>query len=272
MSSSVMDGFGRAVVGVWRAHTTLNESDGADSSPEAPDRFRERRSSSSLNPPRISLRKRLPLRAIQANTLPEEASQEATKDRPKTGLVRKLTRSARNSVSGTLQRIQRNREFSRDQCLVATPGRICEGDELASPGSRTPRRTPRSARARTPGSKGKRTPDVGVRGVKHGGGRRQLVRAAALRSPFASPNQRLKFDQDLESVSSGLRRLKHLSRAFEELIGRDDKCKITNKCSGSTAMVMRKLDPNGKLSSSNLGRRASRVSERIGALALAIRK
>lgn len=32
-----------------------------------------------------------------------------------------------------------------------------------------------------------------------------------------------KFDQDLESVSSGLRRLKHLSKAFDSLISRDDR-------------------------------------------------
>ncbi|XP_061606777.1 uncharacterized protein LOC133466786 isoform X2 [Phyllopteryx taeniolatus] len=227
-SSSVMDGVGRAVVGVWRAHTTLDESDGAESSPEAPDRFRKLRSSSSLNSLRMSLRKRLPLRAVQANSLPEDACGEPAKEQPKTSAVRKLTRTARNSISGVYQRLQRSREFSRDQCLVATPGRICEGEESASPASRTPRRTPRSTTTtrRTPGSRGRRTPDGNVRGVKHGGGRRQLVRMAALRSPFASPNtqnQTLKFDQDLESVSSGLRRLKRLSRAFDELIGRDEK-------------------------------------------------
>lgn len=32
-----------------------------------------------------------------------------------------------------------------------------------------------------------------------------------------------KFDQDLESVSSGLRRLKHLSKVFDDLIGRDNR-------------------------------------------------
>ncbi len=32
-----------------------------------------------------------------------------------------------------------------------------------------------------------------------------------------------KFDQDLESVSRGLKRLKHLSKAFDDLIGRDDR-------------------------------------------------
>lgn len=32
-----------------------------------------------------------------------------------------------------------------------------------------------------------------------------------------------RFDKDLESVSSGLRRLKHLSKAFDEMIGKDDR-------------------------------------------------
>lgn len=100
MASSVMDGVGRAVVGVWRAHTVLDESDGAESSPEAPDRFRKLRSSSSLNSLRMSLRKRLPLRSVQTNSLPENPTQ---KEQPKPSTVRKLTRSARNSVSGVYQ-------------------------------------------------------------------------------------------------------------------------------------------------------------------------
>ncbi|XP_069366282.1 protein PIMREG-like isoform X2 [Paralichthys olivaceus] len=238
MSSSVMDGVGRAVVGVWRAHTVLDESDEAEGSPEAPDRFRKLRSSSSLNSLRMSLRKRLPLRSVQANSLPENPTWETLKEKPKTGTVRKLTRSARNSISEVYQRLQRTKEFSREECLVATPGQTCNEEEAGASTSRTPRRTPRrgatpkrtprrtATPGRTPGSKGRKTPEAGVRGVKTGGGRRQLVRMAALRSPFASPNtqnQRLKFDQDLESVSSGLRRLKRLSRAFDDMIGRDNR-------------------------------------------------
>ncbi|XP_061755400.1 uncharacterized protein LOC133552093 isoform X1 [Nerophis ophidion] len=262
MASSVMDGVGRAVVGVWRAHTSLDESDGAESSPEAPDRFRKQRSSSSLNSLRMSLRKRRPLCAVQAGSLPETNVGPA-KEQPKTSAVQKLSRSARNSFTGVYQRLQRTREFSREECLVATPGRICEEEENTSSPRRTPRRTPKSATtpARTPGSRGRRTPEAGVRGVKHGAGRRQLVRMAALRSPFASPNtqnQRLKFDRDLESVSSGLRRLKHLSRAFDDLIGRDEKTETRQECGSA---VMRKLDPCGKLSRSNLSRRAS---QRLG--------
>ncbi|XP_026184427.1 uncharacterized protein pimreg isoform X2 [Mastacembelus armatus] len=231
-----MDGFGRAVVGVWRAHTVLDESDGPESSPEAPERFRKLRSSSSLNTLRMSLRKRLPLRSVQTNSLPENPTWETLKEQPKPSTVRRLTRSARNSFTEVYQRLQRTREFAPEECLVVTPGRAYDGVESGvsasqtprhTPGrAATPRRTPRSAATpgRTPGSRARRTPEAGVRGVKTGGGRRHLVRMAALRSPFASPNtqdQRPKFDQDLDSVSSGLKRLKGLSRAFDDFIGRD---------------------------------------------------
>ncbi|XP_068600416.1 protein PIMREG-like [Brachionichthys hirsutus] len=237
MASSVMDGVGRAVVGVWRQHTVLDESDGAESSPEVPDHFRKLRSSSSLNSLRMSLRKRLPLRSIQTNSLPEDPTWETGKEPPQPGAVRRFTRSARSSISGAYQKLQRTREFAQEECLVETPGRTCGEEDSGASTSRTPRdvpgraatprRTPRSAATprRTPGSRGRRTPEAAVRSVKTGGGRRQLVRTAALRSPFASPstrNQRPKFDQDLESVSSGLKRLKRLSKAFDNMIGRDD--------------------------------------------------
>ncbi len=98
-----MDGVGRAVVGVWRAHTVLDESDEAEMSPQAPDRFRKLRSSSSLNSLRMSLRKRLPLRSIQTSSLPENPTWEAVQDQPKPNTVRKLTRSARNSITEMYQ-------------------------------------------------------------------------------------------------------------------------------------------------------------------------
>lgn len=272
----MMDGVGKAVVGVWRAHTVLDESD--MESPEAPDRFRKQRSSSSLNSLRMSLRKRLPLRTVQASSLPENPTWESLKEEPKPSKVQKLTRSARNSITEVYQKFQRSREFSREECLVATPGRLCENDEPSTLTSHTPKRTPRRAATprrtpraatpgRTPGSRTRKTPEASVHGVKTGGGRRQLVRMAALRSPFASPNtqtQRNKFDKDLESVSSGLRRLKHLSRAFDELIGRDDKPCAKERGGGA---VLRKLDPSGKLCRSNVSRRAANVSNTLGSWA-----
>ncbi|XP_040929795.1 uncharacterized protein LOC114870024 isoform X2 [Betta splendens] len=233
-----MDGFGRAVVGVWRQHTVLDESDGAESSPEAPTRFRKLRSSSSLNSLRMSMRKRLPLRSVQVNSLPENPTLETMKEEKKTNTMRKLTRSAQNSITGVCQRLQKNRELARDACLVASPGRARDEEESCTSTFRTPRRTPCRAATprntprvaatpgRTPGSRRRKTPEDAVRGVRTGGGRRQLVRMAALRSPFASPNtqnERLKFDRDLESVSSGLKKLKRLSKAFDDLIGRDDR-------------------------------------------------
>ncbi|XP_031728395.1 serine/threonine-protein kinase PRP4 homolog isoform X1 [Anarrhichthys ocellatus] len=276
MASSIMDVVGKAVVGVWRAHTVLDESDGAESPQEAPDRFRKLRSSSSLNSLRMSLRKRLPLRSVQTGSLPENPTWETQKEQPKPNAVRQLTRSARNSVTDVYQRLQRTREFSREECLVATPGRTCDGEEPGASTSRTPRRTPGRAATprrthrsgatpgRTPGSRGRRTPEAGVRGVKKRGGRRQLVRMAALQSPFASPNtqnQRRKFDSDLDSVSSGIRRLKHLSKAFDNIIGRDNGSSTRDRSGGA---VMRKLDPSGKLSRSNLTRRASNLSNTLG--------
>ncbi|XP_038129957.1 uncharacterized protein LOC119775888 isoform X1 [Cyprinodon tularosa] len=269
-----MDGLGKAVVGVWRAHTVLDESDGAESSPEVPDRFRKMRSSSSLGSLRMSLRKRLPLRSVQANSLPETSSSEFQHEQLKPNMARKLSRSARNSISGMCQRFQRTREFSREECLVATPGRDAEIAGVASSctprrtprRAATPRRTPRSAARfnRTPGSRERRTPEASVHGVKAGRGRRQLVRMAALRSPFSSPNtenQRIKFDEDLKSVSRGIRRLKHLSKAFDEIIKREDR-PASSGCPGGA--VMRKLDPNGKLCRSNLTRRASHLSNTLG--------
>ncbi|KAK2828648.1 hypothetical protein Q5P01_019682 [Channa striata] len=275
LSSFSMDGIGRAVVGVWRAHTVLDESDGAESSPEAPDRFRKLRSSSSLNSLRMSMRKRLPLRSVQTNSLPENPTWETLKAQPKTSMVRKLTRSAQNSISGVCQRLQKAKEVSREECLVATPGQTLDGEEYGASMSRTPRRTPRRASTprrtprstatpgRTPGSRGRKTPEAGVRGVKTGG-RRQLVRMAALRSPFASPNtqsQRLKFDRDLESVSSGLKRLKRLSKAFDDVIGRDDRASTKDRSGGA---IMRKLDPSGKFSRTNLTHRATNLSNTLG--------
>ncbi|XP_055792873.1 uncharacterized protein LOC129864200 isoform X2 [Salvelinus fontinalis] len=249
MSSSVMSG-----VAVWRAHSVLEESDGGESSsPVAPDRFRKLRSSSSLNSLRMSLRKRLPLSSVQTNSLPDpelipDPTWESLQANQKTSAVCQLTRSARSHIGGVYQRFQRNRAVVQEECLVATPGQVCEGGENnEGVTSRTPRRTPvrsttliptttprRTPRAtapkRTPasGRGGRRTPGRSpeVTGVKNVGGRRQLVRMAALRSPFASPNTqslRRKFGRDLESVSSGLRKLKRLSHAFDDVIGRDDR-------------------------------------------------
>ncbi len=82
-----------------------------------------------------------------------------------------------------------------------TPGRTSDGEECDCIGTSqtpkryaarttiTPRRTPSSTSKRTP--RGASTPEASaIRSVRNTGTRRQLVRMAALRSPFASPNSR----------------------------------------------------------------------------------
>uniref|UniRef100_W5LQV9 Uncharacterized LOC103039245 n=1 Tax=Astyanax mexicanus TaxID=7994 RepID=W5LQV9_ASTMX len=244
------------VSGLWRAHSVLADSE-PDSSPEAPQQnLRKLRSSSSLNSLRMSLRKRLPLKTVQTNTnVPENPTWETLEMNKKTSAVTQIKRSAKNSIGSAYQVLfhlntcllalcftwvgsvplhQVTIIYSKKECLVRTPGRIIEGEENdctttctpkrpASRSTVTPRRTPRSAVKHTP--RGARTPEASssaVRAVRTQGGRRQLVRMAALRSPFASPNRR-QFDQDLDCVSKGLRRLRSISQAFDDVIKRDDR-------------------------------------------------
>ncbi|KAM9450243.1 uncharacterized protein pimreg isoform 2-T2 [Clarias gariepinus] len=238
MSSAIVNsvsGIGSTVSGMWRSHSVLPESD-PESSPEAPQQFRKLRSSSSLNSLRMSLRKRLPLKTVQSTS--NITNSEGFQNSKKTSTATQIKRTAKNTFGNAYQKFQKS-TLSREECLVRTPGAILEGEENeCAPSSArtpkrqatTPRRTPRSAAKRTPRGVGTPEPsESAVRAVKTGGTRRQLVRMAALRSPFASPNsgnRRRQFDQDLDSVSKGLKKLKRLSLAFDEVIGRDERRKF----------------------------------------------
>ncbi|MCJ8740610.1 hypothetical protein PDJAM_G00060860 [Pangasius djambal] len=171
--------------------------------------------------------------------------------------------------------------LSRDECLVRTPGKIVEGEENGcAPASAhtpkrqamTPRRTPRSAAKRTPRAAGTPKPsESAVRAVKTGGTRRQLVRMAALRSPFASPNtanRRRQFDQDVDSVSKGLRKLKRLSQAFDEVIGRDERTEamehyrtVMAQSYGSSSNLG---STTGKSNRSFIHQQSQRIRHRVG--------
>jgi len=88
------------VSGVWRSHAVLDESE-PDSSPEAPQQFKKMRSTSSL---RMSLRKRLPLKPVQSNVnISENPTWESLQMNQKTSVVRKMTRSAKNSFGNVCQ-------------------------------------------------------------------------------------------------------------------------------------------------------------------------
>ncbi|KAL2094203.1 hypothetical protein ACEWY4_008922 [Coilia grayii] len=298
MTSSFVTGVGTAMTSVWRVHTQLDESDEADSSPVAPNKFRKLRTSSSLNSLRMSLRKRLPLKSVQSSvTVTENPTWESVEANKKTGAVRQLTRNAKNSITGAYQKFQK-RQVSREDCLVATPGRRPEGQEngfptpsrtprrptTATTPSRTPcsasRRTPRSAGRRTPRSAAKHTPRRGgactpeasdpVRGVRSGAGRRQLVRMAALRSPFASPHtqtRRRQFEEELDGVASGLRKLKSLSQALNDVIGRDERSQAVEHYRGVMAGEYSACSPreaSGALSRSSVRQGSRRVRAMMG--------
>ncbi|XP_017348750.1 uncharacterized protein LOC108279209 [Ictalurus punctatus] len=284
MSSAIVNsvnGLSSTVSGMWRSHSALPESD-PESSPEAAQQFRKLRSSSSLNSLRMSLRKRLPLKPVQpANNIPANTNGEVFQNGKKTSTVTQIKRTAKNTIGNAYQKFQKS-TLSREECLVRTPVQIIEGEENeCDPASArtpkrqatTPRRTPRSAAKRTPRAAGTPEPsESAVRAVKTGGTRRQLVRMAALRSPFASPNtrnRRRQFDQELDSVSKGLRKLKRLSQAFDEVIGRDERTEamehyrtVMAQSYGSSSNPG--SSTTGKLNRSFIRQQRRRIRHRVG--------
>ncbi|KAL6470276.1 hypothetical protein MHYP_G00213950 [Metynnis hypsauchen] len=271
------------VSGLWRAHAVLADSE-PDSSPEAPQQnLRQLRSSSSLNSLRMSLRKRLPLKTVQPNTsVQENPTWESLEINRKTSAVTQMKRTAKNSIGSAYQKFQRSLG-SREECLVRTPGKIIEGEENdctttctpkrpASRSAVTPRRTPRTASKCTPRGvrtpRGAHTPEAhgsAVRAVRAGGGRRQLVRMAALRSPFASPNRR-QFDQDLDCVAKGLRRLRSISQAFNDVICRDDRKQAMEhyKSVMTQGHSFTHSSVSGKLTRASIQQQTRRVRQRVG--------
>ncbi|XP_066502268.1 protein PIMREG-like [Hoplias malabaricus] len=263
------------VSGMWRTHTVLPDSD-PEGSPEAPQQtLRKLRSSSSLNSLRMSLRKRLPLKTVQPNNnIPDNPTWESLEINKKTSAMTQMKRSTKNSIGNAYQKVQR-RLGSREECLVRTPGKIAEGEEndcttactpkRPSRSAITPRRTPRSTSKNTP--RAIRTPEASgsaVRAVRTGGTRRQLVRMAALRSPFASPNRR-QFDQDLDCVSKGLRRLKSISQAFEDVIKRDDRKQAVEHYSSVMAQGCRSIHSSvsGNLHRASIRQQTRRICHRV---------
>uniref|UniRef100_A0A672RPG4 Uncharacterized protein n=1 Tax=Sinocyclocheilus grahami TaxID=75366 RepID=A0A672RPG4_SINGR len=178
------------VSGVWRSHANLDESE-PDSSPEAPHQFKKitLRSSSSLNSLRMSLRKRLPLKPAQSNVnISENPTWESLQMNQKTSAVHKMTRSAKNSIGSIYQVIKEPRTTSKE--LQAS---------LASIKVRVHDSTIRKR--------------LGKNSI-HGRVPRQ--------KPLLT-KKNTKFDEDLDCVSKGLRRLKGLSQAFDDAIGKDDR-------------------------------------------------
>ncbi|XP_075052880.1 protein PIMREG isoform X1 [Mixophyes fleayi] len=228
----------------WRNHNILENIDELDSPQN--DKFRKMSSSSSLNTMRMSLRKRMPLKQVEINI-------NATPDWDRVGVKEKqrplqsMTVTAKNMFGAMSQKIKKTRQ-KPNHYLLASPDRI----KSSTKQSRTPRsskkcstpRTPRCRRMVEEASPNIRVTPKSSKRTSHCTRRtswqwrnfsnvvgkeslnlRRSVRAASLNSPYSSPatlNRRRQFDKDLDTVSTGIRQLKRLSRVFDDAILKEE--------------------------------------------------
>nr|XP_060624341.1 protein PIMREG isoform X1 [Anolis sagrei ordinatus] len=193
----------------WRQHQILPE---LEESPE-PDRFRKKPSLDL----RRSLRKRMPLRETGVN-FAENPTWESLEAKEKPGRLRSSLKKAFGTASQKIQGHCRGPA----RALVASLAKIpnCDPQARCALGHSTP-----TSRARMMGSPSS-SEGSPLRLQRNRLPPRRSLRAAALRSPYASPAsaiQRKRSDDGLESVSRGIRRLKRLSQAFNDIIVQEER-------------------------------------------------
>nr|XP_056721431.1 protein PIMREG isoform X2 [Euleptes europaea] len=217
----------------WRHHKMLADF---EESP-APDRFKKR-SSRDLNAVRMSLRKRMPLKQVEMN-FEENPTWESLEAKEKSQNLRALTRTAKNVFGTVSQKIQKSCQDSTQTLANALAKASMTGNGCSTKTRRGSPRTPRRKSNRlaaisTPTSSTKMVPKSDQRSSFQPGSRRlkedllplrRSRRAAALRSPYGSPvcaDLRRQFDCDLELISTGIRQLKRLSHAFNDIIAQEE--------------------------------------------------
>ncbi|XP_063002638.1 protein PIMREG isoform X2 [Elgaria multicarinata webbii] len=226
--ASVLQSVGSAVG--WRTHQILSDF---EESP-VPDRFRKK-ASRNTSAVRTSLRKRMPLTDVEMN-FDENPTWESLEAKEKGQTLRGFRRSAKNALGTVSQRIHRSCRGPVHSLATSLAKATTGGSAKTQlPLPRTPRRkSGRLATASTPTS-GTRivSPSGKSPSVQTGSRRlkkdllplRRSMRTAALRSPYGSPvsaGQRRQFDCDLELVSTGIRQLKRLSCAFNDIIVQEE--------------------------------------------------
>ncbi|KAM5181354.1 protein PIMREG isoform 2-T2 [Mantella aurantiaca] len=226
----------------WRSHNVLENIDEQDS--PRPDKFRKMSSSSSLTSLRMSLRKRMPLKPVEINinAVPDwDMVGVKEKQRP----LKSMTVTAKNMFGAVSQKIKKSGQKPSNY-LLASP----EQSKVSKKDTRTPRSnrkgstprtpkcrrlveeaspnmrvTPKSTRRISPCSRRSQWRNFPILVGNEGLLLRRSVRAASLKSPYASPatlNRRRQFDKDLETVSAGIRQLKRLSRVFDDAILKEE--------------------------------------------------
>uniref|UniRef100_A0A8C5LQW8 PICALM-interacting mitotic regulator n=1 Tax=Leptobrachium leishanense TaxID=445787 RepID=A0A8C5LQW8_9ANUR len=227
----------------WRNHNLLENM---DDSPQ-PDKFRKRSSSSSLNTVRMSLRKRMPLKQVDVN-LDAVPEWDSVASKHKAHPMQAVSLTAKNMFGSVSQKLKKTRQ-SKKQYLLASPSGVKSSRkhngtperagkcsiprmptwrklENSSPRTRT---TPKSSKSSTP--KTRRASGCQWKSFSNlvgidGSNLRRSVRTASLKSPYSSPAtllRRRQFDKDLDSVSTGIRQLKRLSRVFDDAILKEER-------------------------------------------------
>ncbi|XP_062815828.1 protein PIMREG isoform X2 [Anolis carolinensis] len=192
----------------WRQHQILPD---LEESPE-PDRFRKKPSLDL----RRSLRKRMPLRETGVN-FAENPTWESLEAKEKPGRLRSSLKKAFGAASQKIQGHCRGPARMLAASLAKIPNNDPQTRSALAPSTPTSR-----ARIMGSPSSGEASP---LRLRRDRLPLRRSLRAAALRSPYASPasiSQRKRSDGGLESVSRGIRRLKRLSQAFNDIIVQEE--------------------------------------------------
>ncbi|XP_061460898.1 protein PIMREG [Rhineura floridana] len=263
----------------WRNHEILSDF---EESP-LPDRFRKK-PSRNLSAVRMSLRKRMPLKEVEMN-FDENPTWESLEAKEKGRNVQALTRTARNAFGTVSQKIQKS-------CQGPTRS-LASSWAKASMGSRKGSAKTQSLLPQTPCRKSNRlatisTPTSGTRILSPPGKRssfrqgscrlqkdllplRRSMRAAALRSPYASSapaRQRRQLDCNVELVSTGIRHLKRLSRAFNDIIVQEERDQAIMNYYQVMAQNLRAAQLRSRnLSQSTLKRQAARLRRALSSWA-----
>ncbi|XP_068766250.1 protein PIMREG isoform X2 [Struthio camelus] len=228
----------------WRKHQLL--ADFNENESPVPDKFKRKAALSSLNTIRMSLRKRIPLKQVEPN-FHETPTWESLEGKDKYQTLQSITRTAKNALGTVSQKIQKSCQ-NPVHSLVAFPAESIARRSCAASSSKkrnTPPRTPCHKDSVTPAAISKGTPRSSKRALlgparvtekrewrhfscclgKDTVSLRRSRRAAALKSPYSSPsaNRKIEFDCELDLVSSGIRRLKHLSQAFDDAVVREER-------------------------------------------------
>ncbi|KAG8122838.1 hypothetical protein E2320_018316 [Naja naja] len=202
----------------WRSHQILSDF---EESP-MPDRFKKK-SSVNMNSVRMTLRKRIPLKEVKMN-FDENPTWESLEAKEKSSNLRMLTKTAKNELPRSLscyssfvgQGPQRKEQkfhktFRR---LSSDPSPKQEAGFHLNPNIQHKIVSPSNKKSGSCLRKKSLLP------------LRRSMRAAALRSPYGSPVSlavRRQLDCDLELVSTGIRQLKRLSHAFNDIIVQEER-------------------------------------------------